>query len=85
MLVGNTFGIKMRGLEANKQKLDRMQNPTPTDKDQPTFVETSIVENKITKENLDSTKSTRQERFETAFTKEKQAFDPNLLIQKKKD
>lgn len=27
MLVGNTFGIKMRGLEENKQKLHRMQNP----------------------------------------------------------
>ena len=33
MLVGNTFGIKMRGLEENKQKLHRMQNPLPIEKD----------------------------------------------------
>jgi hypothetical protein len=33
MLVGNTFGIKMRGLEENKQKLHRMQNPIPKDTD----------------------------------------------------
>jgi len=26
MLVGNTFGIKMRGLDENKQKLHQMQN-----------------------------------------------------------
>ena len=44
MFIGNTFGIKMQGLEENKQKLHRMQNPIDYQKESTTTVETEVIE-----------------------------------------